>query len=412
MKIKGLGLAALVLIMLGVSGCKNTQDVMVSADEAAVSTEEANTAFEYTTEEVEEVTAAEESAIAPESTESTQDSGSEEETTLSETETETVVQVEESREVVITFTGDCSLGKLSIHGYEGTFYEMYDLKGPGYFFQNVKQVFENDDMTLINFEGVLTTSNEITEKEYNIKGEPEYIQILTEGSVEAASFGNNHRIDYGEQGVADTVAAFNGANVAYAYDKELGYYETEDGVLIGFVSVNEVYDETLVEEYLREGIATLRQDCDLVIACCHWGEELHHYPDAYQKQLGRMCIDWGADIVVGNHPHVLQGIDYYNGKYIIYSLGNFCFGGNKNPKDKNSMIVQMSVALDKDGTYDETRLQVIPCRISSVSSRNDYCPTIVDGEKRDTILGLVNEYSRDFNVSVDGEGRVIYGGLD
>ena len=158
---------------------------------------------------------------------------------------------------------------------------------------------------------------------------------------------------------------------------------------------------------MEKGINALKEEADLILACCHWGEELHRYPEEYQMELGRKCIDWGADLVVGCHPHVLQGIDCYNGKYIIYSLGNFCFGGNKNPKDKNTMIVQAEAVLDGNGIVGGMQLNVIPCTISSVSNRNDYCPTIAEGEKREEIIRKMNEYSVDFGVQITQEGRVI-----
>lgn len=323
-------------------------------------------------------------------------------------EVSTEVAVREPAEVVISLAGDCSFGKLSVHSYERTFNDYFDKYGAGYFFQNVKSLFEADDLTLVNFEGVLTDSKDIQEKEYNIKGNPEYKAVLTEGSVEAVSFGNNHRFDYGQQGVDDTIAAFNDVNVVYAYDENVGIYVTDSGIRIGIVSVNEVYDEKQVEVYLQNGIASLKESTDLILACCHWGEETHHYPEEYQVELGRKCIDWGADLVVGCHPHVLQGIDYYNGKYIIYSLGNFSFGGHKNPKDKNAMIVQATANFDSEGLVGELQLKVIPCRISTKDNSNDYCPTIPEGARWDEIIGLVNKYSAKFPVNVAKDGTVVH----
>lgn len=314
----------------------------------------------------------------------------------------------EISEITISLAGDCSLGKLSIHGYSGTFYQEYDRNGAAYFFQNVKEIFEKDDMTLVNFEGVLTDSTDIQEKQFNIKGEEEYNQILTEGDIEAVSFGNNHRIDYGEEGISDTIAAFEEVGVVYAYDDILGIYETEEGIRIGYVSVNEVYDGETVEEFLENGIGLLRREgANIILACCHWGIEREYYPNAYQKELGRKCIDWGADLVVGCHPHVLQGIEYYNGKYIIYSLGNFCFGGNKNPAEKNTMIVQADFTLEDGVIAGEADLKVIPCRISSVSNRNDYCPTPAEGKRYHKIIDLLNRYSTDMGITIDENGVVM-----
>ena len=309
--------------------------------------------------------------------------------------------------VTISLAGDCSLGKLSVHGYEGTFDEMYDRGGPGYFFKNVRTVFEADDMTLVNFEGVLTNSNNRVEKQFNIKGKPEYVQIIPEADIDAVSFGNNHRIDYGEQGVADTIAAFDSIGLPYAYDEHVGIFETDSGIRIGFVSVNEVYDGTRVEGFLQSGIQQLKeQQVPLILACCHWGTEGRHVPDSYQTELGRKCIDWGADLVVGCHPHVLQGIDTYNGKYIIYSLGNFCFGGNRNPKDKNTMIAQAAFTLEDGQVTGEAALTLIPCTLSSVTHRNDYCPTIAQGDRKTQIIQKLNEYSSSFGITVAEDGKV------
>lgn len=333
------------------------------------------------------------------------------ETGATETEEGTVEAEPKLVTLTISAAGDFSLGNLSVQGYEGTFREMYDKKGDAYFLQNVKSIFEADDMTIVNFEGVLTYSDDIVEKEFNIKGDPDYIGILNAGSVEAVGFGNNHRIDYGEQGSQDTVALFEENNIAYAYDDITGIYETQ-GIRIGFVSVNEVYDGEAVEQYLEEGIRRLREEeqVNLVIACCHWGEELEKYPDDYQKELGHKCIDWGADLVLGGHAHVLQGVEVYQDKFIVYGLGNFCFGGNRNPKDKDTMIFQQTFTFADGVKQEELKAKVIPCSISSVESRNDFCPTPASGEDFTRILEKINEISAPFFVKFDEKGCYVENG--
>ncbi len=338
--------------------------------------------------------------------------GSDEATKEAEsTDTEPEVVEDEVITFTISATGDVSLGNLQIHGYEGTFNEMWDLKGATYFFDSVRGIFEADDMTIVNFEGVLTTSDEKVEKTYNIKGAPEYVQILVDGSVEAAAMGNNHRMDYGDKGLEDTVAALESAGIVYGYDDILGYYEDPDtGIKVGYVSINEVYDGTLVETYLEEGIKALKADetVDLVIACCHWGEELDRYPDEYELNLGKQCIDWGADLVLGHHPHVMQGIEEYKGRFIVYSLGNFCFGGNKNPKEKDTMIFQQTFTFVNGEKQEDQVIKVIPCTISSVSNRNDFQPTPVTGEDAERVFGKINEYSQQFGLQFDMEGNLYY----
>ena len=315
--------------------------------------------------------------------------------------------------VTISMAGDCTLGNTQLQGYAGTFNEMYDQKGPAYFYQNVKDIFEADDMTIVNFEGVLTESNDKVEKAYNLKGKPEYNQILVDADIEAASLGNNHRIDYGKQGMIDTQAALDEIGLTYAYDDVTDIYETKDGIKIGIVSVDEVYDGTKVETYLQDGIARLKEEgANIILACCHWGIEHVYYPESYQTELGQKCIDWGADFVIGCHPHVLQGIDNYHGKYMLYSLGNFCFGGNRNPQDKDTMIAQVTFQLEDGVPRGEARLQVIPCTLSSVTSRNDFCPTPAQGEKRESIIENLNTYSQSFGVSIDQDGWVSHDSRD
>lgn len=290
--------------------------------------------------------------------------------------------------------------------YSYSFRQVYDQKqDQSYFFENVYDIFSGDDMTLVNLEGPLTTATEgRTEQTYCISGDPSYAGILTAGSVEAVSFANNHRYDYLEQGVRDTVEALQAEGIVYAYDNVYAMYETK-GIRIGYVSVNEVGQGAGVEKYLKEGIASLKEaGADIVLTCCHWGIEREYYPEDYQKVLGRSCIDWGADLVIGCHPHVLQGIEEYQGKYIVYSLGNFCFGANRNPQDKDCIIFQQTFTFTDGQRQEDSQVRVIPCSVSSVPNINDYRPTPAQGAEAERIMQRLNEYSADFGVQFDADG--------
>lgn len=309
--------------------------------------------------------------------------------------------------ITISAAGDASLGNHQEQEYYYSFRQAYDeAENPGYFMENVYDIFSADDMTVINFEGVLTFSNDMRPGQtYSIKGDPEYAQILTYGSVEAAAMGNNHRLDYKEQGSADTVKALEAEGIVWAFEENVGIYETK-GVRIGFVSVNEVSQGAAVEKTIQEGIARLQEEgADIILACCHWGIERENYPEDYQKVLGRKCIDWGADLVIGHHPHVLQGIEEYKGKYIVYSLGNFCFGANRNPDDKDCMIFQQTFTFVNGEKQEDAPVKVIPCSVSSVSSRNDFKPTPAAGDEAKRIINRINEYSSAFGVQFDEEGQ-------
>jgi poly-gamma-glutamate synthesis protein (capsule biosynthesis protein) len=271
----------------------------------------------------------------------------------------------------------------------------------------VRDIFEADDMTIVNLEGVLTTSEEPEEgRTFNIKGDPSYVGILTAGNVEAVSMANNHRLDYGEAGTEDTVKVLEEAGIVYAYDKIVGMYEVK-GINIGIVSVNEVAWGDKCGPLIESGIGLLKeQEADLIIACCHWGVEKEHYTEEYQNELGRICIDAGADLVLGHHPHVLQGIEEYQGKYIVYSLANFCFGANRNPSDKDTMIFQQTFTF-ADGVLQEDRqARVIPCSVSSVKERNNYQPTPLTGEDAERVINRLNTYSEAYGMVVGSDGNV------
>lgn len=273
--------------------------------------------------------------------------------------------------------------------------------------ENVHDIFSQDDFTIVNLEGVLTYSNErVLDRTYNIKGDPEYAQILSMGSVEGVAMGNNHRLDYGTAGTEDTVAALLKENIVYAYDENIGTFETK-GIKIGFFSINELAWGYGSEALVREVIAKLREEnVDLIIANCHWGIEREYYPEADQRKLARLCIEEGADLVIGHHPHVLQGIESYNGKYIVYSLGNFSFGANRNPADKDTMIFQQTFTFEKGEKIENQEARIIPCSVSSVSTRNDFKPTPVESEEYTRILNKIAKLSSNMGIEIVEDGRI------
>ena len=316
-------------------------------------------------------------------------------------------------DITIHAVGDITLGTNQKMSYDRSFHEYYDTYGADYFLQNVRELFESDDFTIGNLEGTLTTSDNIrSPKEWNHKGKPEYISVLTGSSVEAVSLGNNHIMDYQMDGVNDTLQTVSDAGIAYGlsgeWGNEYGMYETEKGIKIGFVSVNEYYEGDTVYPYLEEGLATLRENgTDLVFACTHWGEDKTHIIDEDQYEMGRWCIDQGYDLVLGCHPHVLQGIECYKGKYIVYSMGNFCYGGNKNPAEKDSMIWEQTFTFVDGVLQEETTVKAIPCRLSSSTNKNDYCPEILTGDEAAAVIENLNGYSAEFGLVLDVEGNLI-----
>lgn len=399
-RIRYLGLSLIMIYLLG--GCGIDLESMVppgtSSAQEDNSSNQILAADEKDTEKTDTLTADEESPFDAEARDISREAADQE---ASDEINDNVVTIK------ISAAGDVTLGNHQEQEYAYSFRQVYDKESNSYFLENVQHIFGEDDCTIVNFEGVLTFAEEKQEKTYNMKGDPAYIDILTEGSVEAVSFANNHRLDYLEQGSRDTVALFEENDIIYAYDRITGIYETK-GIRIGIVSVNEVSQGAGVERYLMEGIIALQEDeVDIIIVCCHWGIERENYPEEYQQQLGRKCIDWGADLVLGSHPHVLQGIEVYKGHFIVYSLANFCFGGNRNPEDKDTMIFSQTFTFANGVMQEDTVAQVVPCSVSSVPNRNDFRPTPVEGDEYTRILERINTYSEPFGVQFGEDGYYI-----
>ena len=297
--------------------------------------------------------------------------------------------------LTLSVVGDCTLGTDETFDYDTSLNAYYENYGADYFLQNVKDIFSTDDLTIANFEGTLTDSDEREDKTFAFKAPASYASILTGGSVEAVNTANNHSHDYGDQSFDDTLAALDDAGIVH-----FGYDETAvmdvKGIKVGLVGIYELYDHLEREQQLKDNIAKVKADgAQLIVAIFHWGNETETVPDSNQTTLGRIAIDEGADLVCGHHPHVLQGIETYKGRNIVYSLGNFCFGGNSSPSDMDTMIYQQTFTIDADGIKKDNVTNIIPCSISSAAydGYNNYQPTPAEGDEATRILGKINERS-------------------
>ena len=297
--------------------------------------------------------------------------------------------------LTLSVVGDCTLGTDETFDYDTSLNAYYENYGADYFLQNVKDIFSADDLTIANFEGTLTDSDEREDKTFAFKAPASYASILTGGSVEAVNTANNHSHDYGDQSFDDTLAALDDAGIVH-----FGYDETAvmdvKGIKVGLVGIYELYDHLEREQQLKDNIAKVKADgAQLIVAIFHWGNETETVPDSNQTTLGRIAIDEGADLVCGHHPHVLQGIETYKDRNIVYSLGNFCFGGNSSPSDMDTMIYQQTFTIDADGVKKDNVTNIIPCSISSAAydGYNNYQPTPAEGDEATRILGKINERS-------------------
>ena len=297
--------------------------------------------------------------------------------------------------LTLSVVGDCTLGTDETFDYDTSLNAYYENYGADYFLQNVKDIFSADDLTIANFEGTLTDSDEREDKTFAFKAPASYASILTGGSVEAVNTANNHSHDYGDQSFDDTLAALDDAGIVH-----FGYDETAvmdvKGIKVGLVGIYELYYHLEREQQLKDNIAKVKADgAQLIVVIFHWGNETETVPDSNQTTLGRIAIDEGADLVCGHHPHVLQGIETYKDRNIVYSLGNFCFGGNSSPSDMDTMIYQQTFTIDADGVKKDNVTNIIPCSISSAAydGYNNYQPTPAEGDEATRILGKINERS-------------------
>lgn len=321
-------------------------------------------------------------------------------TARQEVEKKSVVAEEKISEpfkpVVISFAGDCTLG--SFLGSDNLF-ERYWKYGAESYFKNVKPIFAADDITFVNLEGPLTNNPQtLVDKQFPMRGDPKYIEILKAGSVEICNLSNNHIYDCGEVGFQDTVNLLKSNDIRFCGE---GFSEVIDirGMKIGFLGYQGWYDEPKLRQKISEDIKKIRKQTEVVIVEFHWGVERDYIGIEDQRTLAHWTIDSGADIVVGSHAHVLQGIEIYNDKLIAYGLGNFCFGANNNPSDKDTMILQTT--LDRQNGKISIATKIIPCRISSTPKYNDFCPTPVEGYDAERILNKLAKSSRIFEQTIN-----------
>ncbi len=310
------------------------------------------------------------------------------------------VTVADEVPVTISAVGDCTLGTDIYLSAQGSFNSYFDSLGSSYFFQNVADIFKADDLTFANFEGTLTDRDTRADKQYAFKGDASYAQVLKDGGVEAVTLANNHSRDYGDESLTDTETALDAYGIAWCCGPDTAVVNA-NGIRVGLVGIYLLDSNGKEkEEQLRKAIEDVKaQGAKLIVVAFHWSNELQQEPDAVQLSFGHLAVDLGADLVVGHHPHILQGIETYNGKTIAYSLANFCFGGNNNPSDKDTIIFQQTFMVTEDGA-EPGPVNIIPCSISSDPYSNNYQPTPAEGSEAARILQKLSDRSAMFAETV------------
>ena len=311
--------------------------------------------------------------------------------------------------ILMTFTGDCTLGSEETkRGNPSSFDSFANKKGYDYFFANFREMFSNDDLTVVNLEGVLSDSpyNENKKKAFRFRGPADFAKILTGSSIEACTLANNHTMDFGTPGMKNTQAALDAQGVAWFIGEKF-YLHQHDGLTIAFVGLDSTrYNK--MRNRLGEVFRNLKenQGANAVVVCIHAGQEYRPKHEDSIATIANKLVDSGADLVIMHHPHVLQGIEVINGRHVFYSVGNFVFGGNceikKNKKNSEitslyTMVVQVRMTFTNEGKYLGQQAVIYPAHISDDPEANHYQPLrlraadagpVVEAIQRDTAFEL------------------------
>ena len=301
------------------------------------------------------------------------------------------VQDEYTGTVCITFLGDCTLGgeekvRTAYRGFARTI----ERNGFEYPFRNLITLTGKDDLTVANLEGVLS-DRELPKvrKEFNFIGSAAYTGILTAGSVECVDLANNHTHDYDNAGYTDTKKALDEAGVAWFGTDGMAVWKSDDGLMIGFLGVYGSLSGNRAKQFQRRAEILRSMGCGAIITVMHAGTEYDPKPDGYQRQIVAKAAPVSS-LIVGHHPHIVQGVEERDGVPVVYSLGNCVFGGNGNPKDHDALVLQAELSFD-EGELTGITLHFYPISVTGEASYNDYSPVLLEGKGAERVLRKMEE---------------------
>ncbi|MGW7160570.1 CapA family protein [Paenibacillus taichungensis] len=275
------------------------------------------------------------------------------------TGTETTQPSNSAKDVTINFVGDIQ--------FSGKVAELLDKNGYDYPFAKLGNLFKEDDLTIGNLETPVTLGGTgAANKTYVYKSSPKALEAMASAGFDAVNLANNHILDQGVEGLVDTLTYLEQYGIAHTgagMNRDEAYapaYLERKGMKIALLGFSRVVPETswkaegnragVAETYDSTGavkaIQEAHQKADLVIVVAHWGEERVSTPNNDQTRLAHEFVDAGADLVIGGHPHVLQGVEYYKGKWIAYSTGNFIFSKSTTEETWKTAVFQASCSKD------------------------------------------------------------------
>ena len=295
-------------------------------------------------------------------------------------------------DIVLNVVGDCMLASYKNEDAENGFKEYANREDPKYFLEKVAPFFESDDLTIANLECVLTDRElpPIEKKEktpYWYYGKTANTRILTEHSVEAVSLANNHMDDYGVEGRNDTIEAVKNAGLLYACWDETFYYE-KNGFKIAVICTN--FYAGGEADWICELVREASKKTDFQIVFFHGGKMKVHEPEEWKIKGAHKIVDAGADLILGAHPHVLQPREIYNGVDIVYSLGNFCYGGSRRPENRTIIYHATLTVSAVDGKLVSTNSELIPCYVYTADVNNFQPAPITDPVEYQQVIDFMN----------------------
>lgn len=287
------------------------------------------------------------------------------------------------------FLGDICLG--TSFGARHSFQDVYQEKGPEYFFSGVKEEFENKDLVVANLENVFTRNKGYREgKIFTFKADPKYLDIIEKSGITHFGVVNNHMGDYLQAGFDDSIKNLDargikwfGTNEIKSDSVELGdivvdrkeIYDKE-GFKIGLLAYNGFYESYATNHMIERDIGYFRErEVDYIVALVHWGGQGTYEVTPRQKQYGRHLIDMGIDLIIGSHPHVVQELEEYKGKRIYYSLGDFLFVERRIPKHPDSLMVEVKLSKGPEGDIVE-EFTNIPAFWAGGKTENTFRPVV------------------------------------
>ena len=333
---------------------------------------------------------------------------------------------ESIRKITVSCTGDALLGASEIVRRKGAGSYSYDTyieqNGYAWPFAGLYDMFSRDDITFVNLENVLADDIKkgFSKSRLVFRGPSDYAKILTEGSVEVVNLANNHTENYGAEGMEKTIAALEAEGIGYSgttFNCNAYYIHEIGDIRIGFVGLYPRYHAFKGQERKHQAEAKASFDacreagCQVIIASIHCGGEYQKKHADMQERYEKYCKSYGANLVIGNHPHVPQGIHVADGVTCLYSIGNFTFGGNTGVDEKLSVIQSYVAQFDLyfDGTtYLGHQLTIWPIHISGTAPANNYQPVLVSGEDAEKVMKLIqNDCGKlKLNPYVEGRGAV------